>query len=253
MTIHDAIIPVPGGSAPTAAAPPRRRKPGRPARISRAIILRTSLQILDQTTVDDFMVKSVAELLGTSSMAIYRYFPSRDALLGAVADELCRTFHAPRAAATWQDTVTRWLWALERHADRHPAMLYVLSLNGRVSREWVRLTIPITNLMVERAGLRDKQLTIAMYLFGVTAFSILRAIADIRATHAGHLLPRIADVTTDDREVQVLRQTRLRALGKREAIEALIEQYVAGVELLRRRAEGRTRRCAAPARHARRA
>ena len=234
---------MPAGSAPTAAAPPRRRKPGRPARISRAIILRTSLQILDQTTVDDFMVKSVAELLGTSSMAIYRYFPSRDALLGAVADEVCRMFHAPREAATWQDTVTRWLWALERHADRHPSMLYVLGLNGRVSREWVRLTIPLTTLMSERAGLRGKQLTIAMYLFGVTAFSMLRAIADHRAAHAGHLLPRIADVTTDVREVQLLRQTRLRALGKREALEALVAQYVAGVELLlRRRDEGRSRR-----------
>lgn len=239
MVSKDASSFAPAGSALASTVLPRRRKAGRPAKLSRTIIVQTSLQILDQVPVEDFMVKTVAESLGTTSMAIYRYFPSRDALILAAADEVCRLFRAPKEGATWQDTVTRWLRAIKRHADRHPTMLYVLGLNGRVSREWVRMTVPLTIFMSKRSGLRGKQLTVATYLFGATIASMFHMITDSRAAHAGHLLPRIADITTNDREAKVLRQIRLRSLSEREALDALFAQYIAGIErLLRRRAGG---------------
>jgi AcrR family transcriptional regulator len=238
MGPDDASIANSIGSLPTCAASAQRRKAGRPAKLSRLLILQTSLQILDHTPVEDFMVKTVAGSLGTTSMAIYRYFSSRDELLFAVADEVCRRFKAPAEGATWQETVTRWLWAIKRHADRYPMMLYVLGLNGRVSRGWARLTVPFTLLMHERLGLRGKPLTLATYLFGGTVYSMLHVIADYRAQHVDHILPRIADVTSDEREAKVLQQTRLRSLSEKEALDALFAQYIAGLELLMHRRAG---------------
>ncbi|HVN42250.1 MAG TPA: TetR/AcrR family transcriptional regulator [Steroidobacteraceae bacterium] len=232
MPPTEAATPQTEHSGPSRAARTQRRKRGRPSKISPELILATSLQVLAHTPVEDFMIKTVAGKLGTTSMAIYRYFPSRAALLLAVTDEVCDRFEAPAEGATWQDTVTRWLWAIKRHADRNPMMLYVFGINGRVSRGWARLTIPLTVLMYEKLGMRGKALSLATYLFGATVSSMLHVIAHTRARHASHILPRIAEVTSDEHEARVLQQTRLDSLSEKEALDALFAQYIAGIELL---------------------
>src|SRR5690606_1732431 len=82
-----------------------QRKRGRPARISREAIIDKSMEILTTTYVDDFMVKTVAEQLGTVPMALYNYFASREELLEAVAGDVCLACKPPKPQGDWRETL----------------------------------------------------------------------------------------------------------------------------------------------------
>src|SRR5690606_17332012 len=177
-----------GNSASGRAKPPTlrrrplgQRKRGRPARISREAVTDMSMAIRTTTYVDDFMVKTVAEQLGTVPMAIYNYFASREELLEAVADEVCLAFKPPKPKGDWRETLLAWLWALKRHADRHPVIHNVIGIDGHISAGWFRIVAPIVKLLSE-IGLRDKKLALASYLFMSGAASMIYVEAASPAT-----------------------------------------------------------------------
>lgn len=84
------------------AAPPGRRRVGRPARISRDQILDEAQQI----PIDDLTLPLLAERLGVRTPALYNHFESREALLSAVCARRLSELKFPKAdSANWR----KWL------------------------------------------------------------------------------------------------------------------------------------------------
>ena len=80
--------------------------------LSREAVVEASMGIADREGLSALTMQSVAKELGFTTMALYRYFPSKDALIDAIVDEAWggppeRIF--PRG--TWREEAERWAWA----------------------------------------------------------------------------------------------------------------------------------------------
>jgi hypothetical protein len=152
----------------------KKIRSGRPPRLSKSAIIAASIQLLDRGSADSFTLSQVAEELGTVSMALYNYFPSREALLGAVADHICMQFKMPKSKAkqTWQDTLRAWLWTFKKHAERYPVIFKVLGIDGQTSAGWLRISMTVGKTLQEQ-GMSGKELAMNSWLFCAHAVSLV--------------------------------------------------------------------------------
>ena len=143
------------------ASPVRRR--GRPARLSNESVILAALTLLDGCSADEFTMTRVAQALGTTTMALYRYFPSREALLEALADHVFAQFRMPAGAPlnSWQDTLFAWQCAFKAHVERHQALTRLMAWNGHLSGAWLRVQMPVIEAL-HGAGLRGRPLVEAI-------------------------------------------------------------------------------------------
>lgn len=147
---------------------------GRPARLSREAILAASIALLEEEPVENFTLARVAKRLDTVSMALYNYFNSREALLCAVADEICMGFklRRPRAGQSWQKKLRGWLEDVHKLADRHPVILKVLGVDGQTTAGWLRVTVTVSRTLYDE-GMRGKELAVTSYLFCSQAVALI--------------------------------------------------------------------------------
>jgi AcrR family transcriptional regulator len=124
-----------------AAAKPRRRPAGRQAAPKpyhhgdlRRVLIEAALELVEQGGVETVSVREAARRAGVSPGAPFRHFPSRTALLTAVAEEAQRRFRAEIAAAMAElpgaDPLARFRClgiAYLRWAMRNPAHFEVIS------------------------------------------------------------------------------------------------------------------------------
>jgi AcrR family transcriptional regulator len=76
----------PGGSG---------RGPGRPARLTRELVLDAAEELLDREGAGAVTIRAVAEALGVSPMALYRHVGDKDDLLLALVDRLAQRLPRP--------------------------------------------------------------------------------------------------------------------------------------------------------------
>lgn len=85
----------------------RRQTPRKRNALSRQLLVTASLDLLDRAGVSGFSLPALGRHLGCDATAVYRYFPSKDDLLLAVADELIAIAMAdPSQDACWVDVLT---------------------------------------------------------------------------------------------------------------------------------------------------
>lgn len=121
--------------------------------LTRDAIVTTALSILDTYGLPDLTMRRVASALSVQPSALYWHFPSKQALLAAVADAIIPSlppFHG-------RDLTRVQLWAarlhtlLGRHRDAAELVWSVLSL-----RRWESsIAYPVQDALRE-AGLEDK-------------------------------------------------------------------------------------------------
>ncbi len=188
------------------------------------------MRILDRGGVEDFKIKTLAKELGTTSMAVYNYFDSRDALLEAVADRVCGLFRAPpkKPGDDWPDTLRAWLWALKEHAEKYPVMPLVVGFNGHTSAGWLKVTVPVTLLFYEELGLRDKQLAQATYIFVSGAITMINMVARSSEYRSAKIKVPLDDMGLSEEQKQVVRTLPIDALEDDAIFASVFEQLIDG-------------------------
>jgi TetR/AcrR family tetracycline transcriptional repressor len=106
-------------------------KPGPRRSISQADIVDAAFEILEEKGFAAVSVRGVAASLGLTPTAIYTYFPSKNALLRAMVEQLLSTIDlaaASDAGASWRDRVHALAETmLARLADHAGAIVLVTS------------------------------------------------------------------------------------------------------------------------------
>ena len=120
---------------------------GRPPRLSRGTIIQAALVLLDEMSIDRFSMGLLAKGLNAGVMTLYNYFPSRDDLLIAVADEIYSRFDHPAKGSCWQEEVRQWLWATVDLFQRYPVAMKLSLWDGHASPGWLRTWIPVVELI----------------------------------------------------------------------------------------------------------
>lgn len=144
-------------------------------RLSRTIIVEAALHILSVTPLDKFTLAPLAKSLNATTMSLYTYFDSREALLSAVAEHVFSLLTPPPPAERWQDHVYNWLWTLKRHLDRYPAAIELMAYEDNpITPSWLGTLMPIVELL-NKKGLAGPDLAFVMDWFQNAALGFMHA------------------------------------------------------------------------------
>jgi AcrR family transcriptional regulator len=100
-----------------------RRRPGPEPRFTREELARRALAVMDEHGTDGLTMRGLAHELGMGTMALYRYFPSKEALIDGAVDLAAGeiAFTEPRADA-WREQLADLARALFNAGLRHPGV-----------------------------------------------------------------------------------------------------------------------------------
>lgn len=100
-------------------------------------IVQAGVAIADRHGLSALTMASVAERLGVTTMALYRYVPSKGALIDLVADSAIGRPPKPRGL-NWRADISAWARANLAQMRRHPWLFEIISTRASVGPNWAR-------------------------------------------------------------------------------------------------------------------
>jgi AcrR family transcriptional regulator len=138
-------------------AQPPGRSPGRPPRISRAQVLAAALALADEHGLGTLTMAAIAERLGVTPMALYRYVPGKAGLLDGMIELLLAEFPPPRAGLPWPERLAALAANIRASARRHPSV-FPLLLQRPAATAQARQTLEGIYAALRQAGLSEDQI-----------------------------------------------------------------------------------------------
>jgi AcrR family transcriptional regulator len=155
------------------------RPPGRPGRISHQRIVAETLAMLEADGLAGFSLARLARSVGVTPMALYNYFPSRDALLDAAAEAMFDGFAIPAGDGNWESKVRAWLEALRDLIRRYPVSLEIIRWDDHIAPSWIKIWLPMAQTL-EAEGLRGEKLAFALLWLIQAAMGVIRGNLETR-------------------------------------------------------------------------
>lgn len=191
------------------------------------------MALLDQMhyPFDEFTLARVAEELDTVSMALYNYFPSRGALLGAVADHICMQFKMPRSkpGQSWQTTLNQWLWAFKKLAQKQPIVFQLMGYDGKTSAGWLRITTTVTKTLHEQ-GMDGKQLALNTWLFCTKAIALVQTEVLYSTFRNPIALSHVDELDPEEQEIVLMLRRYAEPITSDEALEEGFRELISAIE-----------------------
>ena len=177
----------------------RPRGVGRPPRLSPEMIIEASIALLREVSAEGFTLARVADRLATVSMALYNYFPSREALLAEVANHISKQFQMPKPkpGQNWKKTLRDWLWTLLELGQKYPVIFKISGVDGKTSAGWLRITL-VPGRILEDLGFTGKDLALANWLLCMQAHALIQAEVTDAGFHSGVSLSRLEELEASE-------------------------------------------------------
>jgi AcrR family transcriptional regulator len=158
--------------------PARGPKPGR----SPEEVVQAAVEIADESGLSAVTMHAVAARLGFTTMAVYRYFPSKEALYDAIVDAGMGVPPRPPAKPVgWREEVTRWAHAKRRMLCARPWLAelpFVATPHGPNWMRWLEAAVaPLSRTGLSPADVGQMLSLIDGYTRGAsdTSVSLARA------------------------------------------------------------------------------
>lgn len=156
---------------------PRR---GRPAAIDKDAVVEAALRVIESNGVDGLTMKALAEELGVTPMASYRYVESKQVLLELVVGEVLSRHTVP-GEGEWQDRLWELMWTSFQEVARYPGLadyLYHGTITD-VGRQMLELGVDV----LRSAGLSPAEARLAYS--DIYAYMMGRLVLRSRALERG--------------------------------------------------------------------
>lgn len=148
---------------------PERRKRGRPALLSKEAVLKAAIDLSSADPLTPVTVTLVARHLNVTSMAIYKYFASRDELLQALSAHLLDALHFETVPGEEPlDKIERWLRVMRQHFLVHPQLVNLISWEGgQISLAWQNQNAPLYEALMALELEDDDFAQLAIWIFRI--------------------------------------------------------------------------------------
>jgi AcrR family transcriptional regulator len=93
------------------------------APLSRAKILATALEVIDEAGLEGLSMRRLGKELGVDPMAVYHHVPNKEELLRAVVHDVFSRMPSPATEGPWRDRVRSWAHAYRDLALAHPNLV----------------------------------------------------------------------------------------------------------------------------------
>lgn len=142
---------------------------GRPATISREQVFQTALAHLRELQPHaEISLMQIARELSVSGPAIYRYFPTRNALLRALSDHVFENFGPLDAALDWPEQLANWQDGLVELFQEYPSLSRLMGWGDELAPAWLMAQMPAV-LLLRNLGFRGPDLVeVSTWFFGAT-------------------------------------------------------------------------------------
>ena len=94
--------------------------------VSRSVILRSALRIIDRDGVDGFSMRRLSEEVGRDPTVLYRHIPNKAALLDGVAEIVLAQLRVDTADPDWTGQLRTVAHEFRRLALTHPNVVALL-------------------------------------------------------------------------------------------------------------------------------
>lgn len=153
-----------------------------------------ALRLIDADGLEAFSTRRLGAALGCEAMAIYWYYPSKDALLDAVVEALiARLPIEPSVPGDWLDAFRKLAHAYRRLAHLHPRSFPLLAMRRFATEGTWRFLDDLFEL-AHGAGLDDQ--TTAMFYRLVSSYcgcAALEELAALKAIELARSSPAVAE------------------------------------------------------------
>lgn len=208
------------------------RKPGPQPRYTRELVAERALAIMDADGPGGLTMRRLAADLGMSTMALYRYFPHREALIDAAVEVAAPEVTLPEpGAAPWKEQLADLARQLYQAGVRHPAIARERFIRPLQSPSAMKVTDRAIALLLQ-AGLAKRDAVAAfksllIHTFGAAAITAGESNRAVRrsASHTHHAIP--ADLLPAMAHVAAELDA---ALGSDDAFELGLIMLLDGVE-----------------------
>jgi AcrR family transcriptional regulator len=208
------------------------RKPGPQPRYTREQVAERALALMDEHGPGRLTMRRLAADLGMSTMALYRYFPNREALIDAAIEVAAPEVTLPEpGAAPWKEQLAGLARHLYQAGVRHPTIALERFSRPLQSPSAMKVTDLAIALLL-RAGLGERDAVAAfksllIHTFGAAAITasesrgaVRRSASQVHQAIPAGLFPAMAQVAT---ELDA-------ALGSDDAFELGLLMLLDGVE-----------------------
>jgi AcrR family transcriptional regulator len=160
-------------------------------------ILDAAMAIADKSGLDGVSMRTVADHVGVTPMALYRHFNSKRALLDAMVERLITSL-PERAAGTWDERLTALAHAYRGVAQRHPWSAQLLFSRPAVTPDAVRVT-EFIYAAIREAGVPEAQVgrlerLVTTFVIGYAASEVLGRFAHRSAGFSAEFEADLADL-----------------------------------------------------------
>lgn len=143
------------------------RRRGRPPILSRDAVLQAALDLSAADPLTPVSVTTVARHLNVTSMAIYKYYASRDELLQALSAKLLEGFSVQVSdAAGPVERIEIWLRGLRGHFLKNKQLINLLTWeDGQISVAWENHTAALFEALEDLGFTQDEFSETALWIF----------------------------------------------------------------------------------------
>jgi AcrR family transcriptional regulator len=145
-------------------------------------IVDAAMEIADKGGLDAVSMRTVADSVGVTPMALYRHFKSKHALLDDMVERLVTSLMPERVTGTWDERLTDLAHAFRDAAQRHPWSAQLMFSRPAVTPDAVRSTQFIYAALRE-AGVPESQVgrlerLLTTFVYGYAASEALGRFAN---------------------------------------------------------------------------
>ena len=177
------------------------------APLSRALVLRAALDIVDRDGVDGLSMRRLGGALGRDPMSLYRYAPNKAALLDGVAELVLEQLAVDTADADWESQLRTVAHAYRDLALAHPKVVPLL------------VTRPLATPLALRPAGTLRPLEDVLQLLTRAGFTAVDALHVYRALFGflqGHVLDELQELVDNPEETDDLLRLGLHRLPLKE-------------------------------------
>jgi len=118
--------------------------------LSRARILEAAVVLVDADGIEALSMRKLGAALGVQAMSLYRWVPSKDAVLDGIQEAIVAEMPAPTASDRWQDAVDQMARSFRATLARHPRAIPVFTRPAATDAVFDRIELPLQ--VLEDAG-----------------------------------------------------------------------------------------------------
>jgi AcrR family transcriptional regulator len=202
-------------------AEPVRAGRGRPAKLTAALIVAKTREMLLLKQPEEITFALLGRELQVPSSSVYNYFPNREALLAAVAGDVFAGFHFndPGPDAPWQQRLRAWLDEINRFLDRNPVAFRVMATNSQASSGWINVRAPLLEVL-HSLGYSGRELTLVHAWFEgqVTGMLLIEYHSALNRAIAGDFDVDPASATSEAERCDMERRHYLPTIRREEIV-----------------------------------